>query len=67
MKKDTNLGPSRERDAALMLDFWDLEYKGTTIKRLNRVKKFLCLIHKSRAVVRDGIALLAKVHEKVEE
>ena len=66
MQKGAWLGPVREGDVALMLAFWDLGYRGTDLKRLNRVRKFLCVLHKSDLCLCDGRTVMTDVFNRVE-
>ena len=65
-QREAWLGPVRDGDVALMLAFWDLGYRGTDLKRLNRVRKFLCVLHKSDLCLCDGRTVMTDVFNRVE-
>ena len=66
MAKMEALGPVREGDVFLMSAFWDMGFRGTDLKRLNRVRKFLCLVHTSDLVVCDGRTITDEIYARAE-
>ena len=63
MQSETQLGPVREGDVSLTLAFQDMGYRGADLKKLNRVRKYLCLVHKSDLVASDGVTVIQEVLE----
>ena len=49
-----------------MAAFWDMGFRGTDLKRINRVRKFLCLLHKSDLVACDGRTVMDEVYDRTE-
>ena len=66
MQREAWLGPVREGDVSVMAAFWDLGYRGASFKRLNRVRKFLCVVHKSDLVACDGRTVMNDVLNRLE-
>ena len=66
MAKKEAMGPVREGDVSVMAAFWDLGFRGADFQRLNRVRKFYCVAHKSDLVACDGRTVMDDLFNRTE-
>ena len=66
MAKKEAMGPVREGDLSVMAAFWDLGFRGSDPQRLNRVRKFCCVVHKSDLVACDGRTIMDDLYTRTE-
>lgn len=64
--RDEALGHVRDCDVYVMTAFWDLGFRGADFRRLNRVCKYHCVIHKSDLTACDGRTVLDLVFRRVD-